>query len=83
MGIVNLTPDSFSDGGQFGSAAAAIAHCERLVAEGADLLDLGAESSRPGAARIDADESGAAWRLCSTPPCNSVCRSRWIPASPR
>lgn len=59
MGIVNLTPDSFSDGGQFGSAAAAIAHCERLVAEGADLLDLGAESSRPGAARIDADEE---WR---------------------
>ena len=59
MGIVNLTPDSFSDGGQFGTAAVAIAHCERLVAEGADLLDLGAESSRPGAARIDADEE---WR---------------------
>lgn len=59
MGIVNITPDSFSDGGQFGSSAAAIAHCEHLVAEGADVLDLGGESSRPGAARIDADEE---WR---------------------
>ena len=49
MGIVNLTPDSFSDGGQFDSARAAIAHCERLLHEGADILDLGGESSRPGA----------------------------------
>ena len=49
MGIVNLTPDSFSDGGSHASVRAACAHCERLVAEGADILDLGAESTRPGA----------------------------------
>ncbi len=49
MGIVNLTPDSFSDGGQFDSARAAITYCERLLHEGADILDLGGESSRPGA----------------------------------
>jgi dihydropteroate synthase len=55
MGIVNLTPDSFSGDGRLsgpGEVRAALAHCERLVAEGADLLDLGAESSRPGAAPL-------------------------------
>lgn len=55
MGIVNVTPDSFSDGGRHDDVRAAIAHCERLVAEGADLLDLGGESTRPGAPRVDAD----------------------------
>lgn len=49
MGIVNCTPDSFSDGGQFATPDAAIAQCERLVAEGAAILDIGAESTRPGA----------------------------------
>lgn len=49
MGIVNVTPDSFSDGGQHLDARSAVAHCERLVAEGADLLDIGGESTRPGA----------------------------------
>jgi dihydropteroate synthase len=49
MGIVNVTPDSFSDGGCHASTAQALAQCERLVAEGADLLDIGGESSRPGA----------------------------------
>jgi dihydropteroate synthase len=49
MGIVNVTPDSFSDGGQFLDPAAAVAHGERLVAEGADILDIGGESTRPGA----------------------------------
>lgn len=49
MGIVNVTPDSFSDGGCFADAAAAMRHCERLVAEGADMLDIGGESTRPGA----------------------------------
>lgn len=49
MGIVNVTPDSFSDGGHHQDARSAIAHCERLVAEGADLLDIGGESTRPGA----------------------------------
>jgi len=56
MGIVNLTPDSFSDGGAFLDPAAGVAHGLRLVAEGADLLDLGAESTRPGAAAVPADE---------------------------
>jgi len=56
MGIVNLTPDSFSDGGQHASAAAGIAHCHRLVEQGADILDLGAESSRPGAATLSDEE---------------------------
>ena len=54
MGIVNVTPDSFSDGGAHASAADALAHCEALVREGADILDIGGESSRPGAARLDA-----------------------------
>ena len=49
MGIVNITPDSFSDGGQHASSRSALAHCEALIKEGADLLDLGAESTRPGA----------------------------------
>jgi dihydropteroate synthase len=56
MGIVNITPDSFSDGGVCASPSAAIEHCERLVSEGADILDLGAESSRPGAAPVSALE---------------------------
>ena len=55
MGIVNVTPDSFSDGGQHGDTRAALAHCERLIAEGADILDIGGESTRPGAPRVDAD----------------------------
>lgn len=56
MGIVNVTPDSFSDGGQFLSSAAALSHCERLAREGADILDIGAESSRPGAAVVSWQE---------------------------
>jgi dihydropteroate synthase len=52
MGVVNITPDSFSDGGRFLEPAAAIAHAQQLIEEGADLLDLGAESSRPGAAAV-------------------------------
>jgi dihydropteroate synthase len=54
MGIVNVTPDSFSDGGQHPQATAAIAHAERLLREGAQILDIGGESSRPGAAAVDA-----------------------------
>jgi dihydropteroate synthase len=56
MGIVNITPDSFSDGGAHAGPAAAIAHCEQLLAEGADLLDLGGESTRPGSHPVPADE---------------------------
>ncbi len=48
MGIVNLTPDSFSDGGRHNETTAALRHCEQLLREGADILDLGAESTRPG-----------------------------------
>ena len=54
MGIVNLTPDSFSDGGRMADVAAAIAHCEALLAEGADILDLGGESTRPGSMPVPA-----------------------------
>ena len=56
MGIVNVTPDSFSDGGRNATAAAAIAHARRLVDEGADILDIGGESTRPGAAPVSVDE---------------------------
>ena len=56
MGIVNITPDSFADGGAHAGTQAAIAHCERLLAEGADLLDLGGESTRPGSRPVPADE---------------------------
>ena len=56
MGIVNVTPDSFSDGGRFLDATDAIAHGRRLLAEGADLLDVGGESTRPGAEPVDAGE---------------------------
>lgn len=56
VGIVNVTPDSFSDGGQHGSAEAAIARGLALVAEGADALDIGGESTRPGAAPVDEAE---------------------------
>lgn len=54
MGVVNLTPDSFSDGGRHAEPAAAVEHALRLVEEGADLLDLGGESTRPGASPVDA-----------------------------
>jgi dihydropteroate synthase len=56
MGIVNVTPDSFSDGGQFLATSAAVDHALQLAADGADLLDMGGESSRPYAAPIDARE---------------------------
>ena len=56
MGIVNVTPDSFSDGGLYARPADALAHCERLVAEGADILDIGGESTRPGARAPDTAE---------------------------
>ena len=56
MGIVNVTPDSFSDGGQHAQAGAAMAHCERLLREGADILDIGGESTRPGARQPDLAE---------------------------
>lgn len=59
MGIVNVTPDSFSDGGQLSSAEAALAHALRLIEQGADILDIGGESTRPGATPVPADEEMA------------------------
>lgn len=59
MGIVNVTPDSFSDGGLFVSAAAALAQARKLAAEGADIVDVGAESTRPGHTPVSADEEWA------------------------
>jgi len=56
MGIVNVTPDSFSDGGRFASTTAAVEQALRLVEEGADLIDIGGESTRPYAAPVDIDE---------------------------
>lgn len=56
MGIVNVTPDSFTDGGQHASTSAALKHCERLIQDGADILDIGGESTRPGAIPLSADE---------------------------
>src|SRR5215210_2433598 len=56
MGIVNVTPDSFSDGGQFLDTAAAVEHALRLATEGADFLDIGGESTRPGSKPVPLDE---------------------------
>lgn len=56
MGIVNVTPDSFSDGGRYQSMSQAIAHAMQLVEEGADILDIGGESTRPGASPVSLEE---------------------------
>lgn len=59
MGILNVTPDSFSDGGRFSTLEAALAHARGMIAEGARIVDVGGESTRPGSTRIDADEEWA------------------------
>lgn len=56
MGIVNVTPDSFSDGGRHDNTHAALAHCEQLLAQGADILDIGGESTRPGATPVSSED---------------------------
>jgi dihydropteroate synthase len=56
MGVLNVTPDSFSDGGQFQSVEHAVARAQAMAAKGADLIDVGGESTRPGSRRVDADE---------------------------
>ena len=56
MGIVNVTPDSFSDGGRHGSTSAALRHCEQMLKQGADILDIGGESTRPGSPAVPLDE---------------------------
>lgn len=55
MGVLNVTPDSFSDGGRYADLGAAVAHAVRMFREGADIIDIGGESTRPGADRVDAD----------------------------
>lgn len=61
MGILNVTPDSFSDGGLHDSVDAAVAHGLRLIAEGADIIDIGGESTRPGAAPVPLEEELPEW----------------------
>jgi dihydropteroate synthase len=56
MGILNVTPDSFSDGGQFQHIEVAVKHALKMIDEGADIIDVGGESTRPGSARVSADE---------------------------
>ncbi len=56
MGIVNVTPDSFSDGSQHGNLTSALKHCELLLKQGADILDIGGESTRPGAQEVSLEE---------------------------
>jgi dihydropteroate synthase len=56
MGVVNVTPDSFSDGGRYSDIGAAVRHAEQMVADGADVIDVGGESTRPGADRVAAEE---------------------------
>lgn len=77
MGVVNVTPDSFSDGGRYLDAAAAVAHALRMVEEGADLLDIGAESTRPGADPVDDAEE----RRRAIPVVTAVARSVTVPIS--
>jgi dihydropteroate synthase len=59
MGILNLTPDSFSDGGLFNAGEAALAHAQAMVADGADIIDIGGESTRPGSTEVSAEEEQA------------------------
>ena len=56
MGIVNATPDSFSDGGRYAHSARALQHCEQLIKDGADILDIGGESTRPGSPAVGLEE---------------------------
>lgn len=72
MGILNVTPDSFSDGGHFNSVEAALGQARRMVAEGADLIDIGGESTRPGAAAV-----GEAEELRRTAPVVEALRREW------
>lgn len=76
MGIVNVTPDSFHDGGRHATAAAAIAHANRLIDEGADIIDLGGESTRPGASPVSAEEE-----LARIAPVLEALRETGVPVS--
>jgi dihydropteroate synthase len=72
MGVVNVTPDSFSDGGRFLDPAAALAHARRLIADGADMLDIGGESTRPGAAPVSEQDE-----IARTAPVIAAIRAEW------
>lgn len=75
MGIVNVTPDSFSDGGRLADVEAAVAHGLRLVEQGADILDIGGESTRPGAAPVEVEDE-----IARTIPVIEGLRARWTGA---
>lgn len=72
MGILNVTPDSFSDGGHHAGIAAALDHARRMIAEGAEIIDIGGESTRPGAAEVDAAEE-----IARTAPVIAALRAEW------
>ena len=72
MGIVNVTPDSFSDGGQLATVQAAVAHVLRLIEQGVDILDIGGESTRPGAEPVSVEEE-----IARTVPVVEAIRTRW------
>lgn len=72
MGIVNVTPDSFSDGGRHATREAALVHAMRLIDQGADVLDIGGESTRPGADPVGEDEE-----IARTVPVVAAIRARW------
>ena len=77
MGVVNVTPDSFSDGGRFFAPEAAVEHGLQLAAEGADLLDIGGQSTRPGAAPVDPEEE----LRRVLPAVTALCRQTAVPVS--
>src|SRR5687767_7811401 len=77
MGVLNVTPDSFSDGGRYVNPDAAVAHALSMVEQGADVLDIGAESTKPGAVPIDEAEE----RRRLIPIVRAICRQTTIPVS--
>jgi dihydropteroate synthase len=77
MGVLNVTPDSFSDGGRYVNPDAAVAHALSMVEQGADVLDIGAESTKPGAVPIDEEEE----RRRLIPIVRAICRQTTIPVS--
>ena len=72
MGILNVTPDSFSDGGRHPDQAAALAHARRMIAEGAELIDIGGESTRPGAQPVPEEAE-----IARTAPVVAALRAEW------
>ena len=83
MGILNVTPDSFSDGGRFLSRDAALARAEQMLADGADMIDIGGESTRPGAPPVPLDEElERVVPIVEALRAHARCRFRSIPTSP-